>query len=176
MTSSGPGTGRATQRPGIELPRAHIWRWIRQVLTAFVGCLLVIGHAAEGGPPNPILSKFQRQDVPDDHVAEWSHEAKNKVAIPRAEFEQLLKESGGDTKSNAAHITVAQYSATLAGKALRGGRARLTVQRVGDAAVLMPLNQFNLAVQDFAWIDRPAVWGADDDGESWLLADVPQGE
>ena len=64
----------------------------------------------------------------------------------------------------------------MAGRAFRDGRAKLTVQRVGDSPILLPLSQFNLAVRDFGWLDRPAVWGADESGDSWLLADVPQGE
>ena len=65
---------------------------------------------------------------------------------------------------------------------LREGRATLSVQRVGTDPVLHPLGDIGLALQDLAWKggldsqDRPAVWGSDAVGQSWLLADVPAGE
>lgn len=128
-------------------------------------------------PPSGIESKIIRVDVPADRADVWFRETKNLVAIQRAEFEQLLKgcevEQAGPRP---ALVTSARYTATLAGEALREGHAKLNIQRVGDKPTLLPLGQFNLAVRDLAWSDRPAIWGSDETGQTWLMADVDQGE
>ena len=131
----------------------------------------------DAAPPSFAESKIQRIDVPADRPAAWSNEAKSLIAIPRNEFEQLLSANEAEQPApRPAQLTTAHYSATLTGQALRDGRARLTVQRVGSSPVLLPLGQFNLAVRSFSWVDREAVWGTDESGFSWLLADQPKGE
>lgn len=133
--------------------------------------------STSAAPPTGIEGKILRIDVPANRPDVWTREAKSLVAIPRDEFEQLLKNNEAEPAGpRPAQITLAHYTATLAGQALRDGRARLTVQRVGTEATLLPLGQFNLAVRDFSWSDRPAIWGTDDSGSNWLLADSAGGE
>jgi len=132
---------------------------------------------AKGAPPTGIESRILRIDVPANRPDVWSRDAKSLVAIPRDEFEQLLKNNEVEPSGpRSAQITSASYTATLAGQALRDGRGRLTVQRVGAEATLLPLGQFNLAVREFGWSDRQAVWGTDETGSNWLLADSPGGD
>ena len=127
--------------------------------------------------PSQALEKTVRINVPADRPDVWFAETKSLVAVPRDEFEQLLKNSEQEPAGpKPAQLSSAQYTATLAGQALRNGRAQLAVQKIGKKNSLMPLGQFNLAVRDLKWTDRPAIWGTDDTGQGWLLADVASGE
>lgn len=128
-------------------------------------------------PPTFTGSMIQRIDVPADRPAGWSNEARSMVAISRDEFEQLLSANEAEQPApRSAQLIVARYTATLTGNVLRNGRAEFSVQRVGAKPALLPLGQFNLAVRDLSWTDRTAVWGTDESGFSWLLADRPKGE
>ena len=102
---------------------------------------------------------------------------KQSVAVPRDEFERLLKGAeAGERGPRRVRLISAHYSATLAGQSLREGRATWAIQRVGADPVLHPLGEFSLAMQDLSWSDRPAVWGSDAAGHAWLLADSAGGE
>ncbi len=142
-----------------------------------VGWLMFAAGLVSAAPPESPVPPIQRIDVPADRPREWPRDVSQSVAVPRDEFERLLKgaEIGGH-RPHPVRLTSAHYSATLAGPSLREGRARLAVQRVGAGSALHPLGEFNLALQDLAWPDRPAVWGSDAAGHSWLLADAPAGE
>lgn len=132
---------------------------------------------AAAAPPAGIETRILRIDVPADRPDVWFRETKSLVAVQRDEFERLLAQSESEQPGpRPAQLTTAHYSATLVGKALRNGHARLEVQRVDSSPALLPLGQFNLAVKDLAWPNRPAIWGTDTTGHSWLLADVPRGE
>ncbi len=145
------------------------------ILLSFVAGTIV--SRIDAAPPSFAESKIQRIDVPANRPAAWSNEAKSLIAIPRDEFEQLL--NANETEQPAprpAQLSTAHYTATLTGHVLRDGRARLSVQRVSSEPVLLPLGHFNLAIRDLSWTDRAAVWGTDESGFSWLLADQPRGE
>ncbi len=159
-------------------PRSQAYR-IAIALVLVTAAYLALDRCCvlDAAPPQGIESKIIRIDVPADRSDVWFRETKNMVAIQRSEFEQLLK--GCEVEQSGpkpALVTSARYTATLAGDALRDGRAKLDVQRVGNKSTLLPLGQFNLAVRDLAWSDRLAIWGADGTGQSWLLADVDRGE
>ncbi len=153
---------------------------ILTLLLALVRGEFEVGGRASAAPPTAptgFEGKILRIDVPANRPDIWFRDAKSLTAIPRDEFEQLLKSSEVEKPGpRPAQLASAHYTATLTGQAFRDGRARLAVQRVGNEPVLLPLGQFNLAVRDMSWRDRPAVWGTDNAGESWLLADAPQGE
>lgn len=139
--------------------------------------LLALAGPLTAAPPAGIEGKILRIDVPANRPDVWSRDAKPLVAISREEFEQLLKNNDAETPApKPAQLLSAHYTATLTGQALRDGRARINVQRIGSAPVLLPMGQFNLAVRDLSWSDRPAVWGTDDQDHSWLLADATAGE
>ena len=142
-----------------------------------VGWLVFTSGIASAAPPESLLSQIQRVDVPADRPGDWPREVKQSVAVPREEFERLLKGAEiGERGPRRVRLTSAHYLATLVGQSLREGRATWAVQRVGTEPALHPLGDFSLALQDLAWFDRPAVWGSDVAGHSWLLADVPVGE
>jgi hypothetical protein len=137
-----------------------------------------VGHFLSAAPPNSVAAlnstaeRIRRIDVPADRPSEWSRAAEKLTAVPREEFEQLLVRAGdGRRTAPRALMTSAHYAATLTGQTIRDGHAALSVQRVGTSPALVSLGSFNLAIQNFDWSKRPAVWGTDDTGESWLLAD-----
>jgi hypothetical protein len=134
-------------------------------------------RVACAAPPTGLDGKIIRIDVPADRPDLWFRDAKSLVPVPRGEFEKLLQGAEAEKPGpRPAQLTSAHYTATLTGHAFRDGRGRLAVQRVASAPALLPLGQLNLAVGEIGWLDRPAIWGTDDSGHSWLLADVPQGE
>lgn len=142
-----------------------------------IGGLVLASGIISAAPPGSLVSQIQRIDVPADRPADWPRELKQSVAVPRDEFERLLKGAEiGERGPRRVRLTSAHYSATLAGQSLQEGRATWAVQRVGAEPAMHPLGQFSLALQDLAWPDRPAVWGSDAAGHSWLLADVPASE
>lgn len=164
---------RPSTSEGIRTERT--WTLGRRIIPLIVMMLAV--PAAYAAPPASLEGKILRVDVPADGPDVWARDVKSLIAVPRSEFEQLLKAIDTEQAGpRAAQLVSAHYTATLAGQALRDGRGKLMVQRVGDSPVLMPLGQFNLAVRDLGWTDRPAVWGSDDQGQSWLLADAAGGE
>jgi len=143
------------------------------LVLALVPCRSVAEEGAGSGLRNSIL----RVDVPADRPDVWFGDARSLIAVPREEFEQLLKEAEPTPPGpRPVQITSARYTATLAGQALRDGRGQLTVQRVGEDPVLLPLGEFNVAVRDFSWTDREAIWGSDRTGQSWLKVDTPSGD
>ncbi|MBS0203685.1 MAG: hypothetical protein JSS49_12340 [Planctomycetes bacterium] len=152
-------------------PKPSATRWILSVVV----CCVVVGgldEIAVAAPPNGLEDRFLREDVPANRPDVWSARANSLVAISRQEFERLLRASESETPGPRSAQTVsAHYTATLAGGALRDGRARLAVQRVGDNPVLMPLGTFRLAVRELSWPTRPAIWGTDQSGNAWLMMD-----
>ena len=145
--------------------------------------LLTNGLRMEAAPPESILSRIQRIDVPAERLKDWPRDAWQGVAVPRAEFDRLLNAAKlSERGPRRVHLTNARYTATLAGETLQEGRVTLNLQRFGDDPVLYPLGEVGLALQDLGWKEspesktRPAVWGADATGLPWLLADVPLGE
>jgi hypothetical protein len=147
------------------------------LLTIGVGPGHDSGRTVRGAPPTGLEGKILRVDVPADRPDVWFRDAKSLIAIPRDEFELLLKNSEVEKPGpKSAQLTSAHYTATLAGSALRDGRAKLSVQKVGADSVLVPLGQFNLAIRDMSWPDRPAIWGTDEAAHSWLLADAAANE
>ena len=142
-----------------------------------IGWLMLASGIVSAAPPGSLLSQIQRIDVPADRPGDWPREVKQSVTIPRDEFERLLKGAEiGERGLRRVRLTSAHYTATLAGQSLREGRATWAVQRVGTEPALHPLGEFTLSLQNLAWPDRPAVWGSDAAGHSWLLADAPTGE
>jgi hypothetical protein len=159
-------------RPRLTLPVA-----MTLVVLILTQQALHVFPDASAAPPAGIESRILRIDVPADRPDVWFRETKSLVAVQRDEFERLLGQSEAERPGpRAAQVTTAYYSATLAGKALRNGHARLEVQRVDGNPALLPLGQFNLAVKELAWANRPAIWGTDAAGHSWLLADAPKDE
>ena len=177
--TNGP-LGRKTRAgPLISLLARYtlLHRFVRGLAVLCVGWLAFVSGIVSAAPPESLLSQIQRIDVPADRPGEWPREVKQSVAVPRDEFERLLKGAEiGERGPRRVRLTSARYSATLAGQSLREGRATWTVQRVGSEPALHPLGEFSLALQDLAWPERPAVWGSDVAGQAWLLADVPTGE
>ena len=172
LSGSTPSRGevRLSEKPDFN-------RRFQLIRCLLVGWLALAAGIVSAAPPESLVSQIQRIDVPADRPQEWPREVSQSVAVPRDEFERLLKGAEiGERKPHSVRLTSAQYSATLAGQTLREGRATLAVQRVGAEPALHPLGEFNLALQDLAWSDRPAVWGSDAAGHSWLLADAPAGE
>ena len=147
------------------------------VLLVFqLGVMSLTVWEASAEPLDSPLTKLLRIDIPEDRISDWPEEISQFTAMPRDEFERLLHaalnpENGPESVS----ITSAHYSATLVGNSLREGRATLSVQRIGSEPVRHPLGAFNLALEDLCWPDRPAVWGADAEGQSWVLADASAG-
>lgn len=145
---------------------------------AILSALVFPGLAADPAPAaGSLQSRILRVDVPADRPDVWFRDAKSLVPVPRREFEELLRAAEPESPGpRPAQVTSARYSASLTGQALRDGRGQLTVQRVSEKPVLLPLGASNLAVRDFGWTDRAATWGSDLKGMSWLLVDVPAGE
>ena len=147
------------------------------VLLVFqLGMMSLTVWEASAEPLDSPLTKLLRIDIPEDRISDWPEEISQFTAMPRDEFERLLHaalnpENGPESVS----ITSAHYSATLVGNSFREGRATLSVQRIGSEPVRHPLGAFNLALEDLCWPDRPAVWGADAEGQSWVLADASAG-
>ena len=150
------------------------FRKMSRLLLTILACCAVSGifQRADAAPPPVLEDRFLREDVPANRPDVWSARAKSLVAVSREEFERLLRASESELPGpRPAQLVSAHYTATLAGGALRDGRARLAAQRVGEEAVLVPLGTFNLAVRDLSWPNRPAVWGTDQRGHTWLLMD-----
>jgi hypothetical protein len=161
---------------GVPSDCQPLFRCYNLMYCLLAGWLSLAAGIVTAAPPESLVSQIQRIDVPADRPEEWPREVSRSVAVPRDEFERLLKGAEtGERRPHPVQLTLAHYSATLAGSSFREGRAKLAVQRVGLAPALHPLGDFNLALQDLAWPDRPAVWGSDAAGHSWLLADAPTG-
>lgn len=159
----------------MTIPRSITRIVVTLVLIASIGLVLHRANRLTAAPP--VDSKIVRINVPADRPDVWFRETKNLVAIQRDEFEQLLRSAEVEQAGpRTALVTSAKYSATLTGNSLRDGRGELSVQRVGNKSTLLPLGPMNLAVRNFSWSDRSAIWGADETGQSWLLADAPRGD
>ncbi|HEY4262325.1 MAG TPA: hypothetical protein VGM98_19345, partial [Schlesneria sp.] len=160
----------------MTIPRSIRTAFVTLVLFASNGLLLDCCNRLSAAPPG-VDSKIVRINVPADRPDVWFRETKNLVAVQRDEFEQLLRSSEVEHPGpRLALVKSARYSATLAGNSLRDGRGQLSVQRVGSKSTLLPLGPMNVAIRDLGWSERPAIWGADEIGRSWLLADVPRGD
>lgn len=143
-----------------------------RLLVPLTAVLMLTVVAISAAPPETWTSRIRRIDVPDQQPADWPRPVQQSTAVPREEFDRLLRTAQlGTPEPQQAHITAARYSATLTGTSLRDGRAALTVRRVGVDPLLLPLGDFNVALSNLAWSDRPAVWGSDESGRPWLLAD-----
>ena len=160
-----------------SIPIAVRHRLVALIATVSFCAEFLTGASVLSAPPTGVEAKILRIDVPANRPDVWTREAKQLIAIPRAEFEQLLKHNEAEPAGpRPAQLAAAHYTATLAGQGLRDGRARLSVQRVGKDPSLLPLGQFNIAIREMNWTDRPAIWGTDETGHSWLLADTPSGD
>ncbi len=125
----------------------------------------------------PLIPKLQRVDFSADHPETWPRTNPPVVAVPRDEFERLWTaiQPRHATRPRAI-LERAVYQAAIVHDRLQGGTLSAEVRRTESQAGWLRWTPFNLALGDVRWQDGPAVFGADPEGQHWLLADREQGE
>ncbi len=135
---------------------------------------LACGADVNAPPAHPVL---ERVDFAADHPETWPKTNPPLVAMPRDEFEQLW--SAIQPKPQTRPIAVlerAVYRASIVNHRLQGGTLTAEVCKTGPRSGWLRWTPFNLALSEVRWQDGPAVFGADLNGQHWLLADRARGE
>ncbi|HET6422933.1 MAG TPA: hypothetical protein VFG20_04575, partial [Planctomycetaceae bacterium] len=137
---------------------------------ALTGWLTLLCHA-DPELPAP-LPKLQRIDFSADHPETWPRTNPPLEAVPREEFDRLWSKLQPVRSAQPAVVLErAVYQASLVNDRLQGGTFTAEVHRTSPTAAWLKWSPFNLALSDLRWQDGPAVFGADSQGEHWLLAD-----
>ena len=152
--------------------------WALTTLTAvctavlFVVTMQVSGAERQKDIDNSAAS-FRRVPVPADRPDLWPKGSWQ--AVPLDEFQRLLKAARTRRpRLKPVWIERAIYTATFAGRSLRGGRLTATVRRTSHRNELLTLDPLNLPLLHPVWSGHDAVWGTTREGRTALIVRWPR--
>lgn len=146
----------------------------RRFLALLVLALLPLSSERQAQAADPLRNgmEFERRDIPDDRPNVWPKAVEKCVQEPRQSFLALMEQiNSRDREPRPVSLKSIHYEAALVGDSLRGGVLTASVKHLESRRSLLELGKFTFALEHLKWQDRPAIWGASSDGNTWVVTD-----